>query len=281
MRPGLDANEYLTAIVRRSQRGRTIVLNQKKVRLISDLLPGESGGIVARVQPCRYFESQATNEAAGLTIRNHRTHRVCFDGREMVRDNDNTLRRLDNSPAGNHIGVSVLAISSDLYAVMTLQSDSSRIDAEQLTASASGSLDWDDAVQPPVPTTLRELIERGMKRELVEECGLAPTGSDIALLEIMGFARFLHRAGKPEFFGLARLKVSVRELKILRPERKYLESHEWSDDGVVLTDAATFVKSLHNLLGRFGGSASLETCVKAVCEAVVDDPSIVSRLRAA
>ncbi|WP_410672394.1 hypothetical protein [Amycolatopsis sp. cmx-4-68] len=61
-----------------------------------------------------------------------------------------------------------------------------------------------------------------MERELCEESGLTPR--DVRETKVVGFARWMERGAKPEFFGLTELAVDSSEVARRRPvsgERLY------------------------------------------------------------
>jgi 8-oxo-dGTP pyrophosphatase MutT (NUDIX family) len=64
-----------------------------------------------------------------------------------------------------------------------------------------------------------------MERELYEETGIRP--DEIRNTTVVGFARWLERGAKPEFFGLTQLTVTADDLAGRRPaasrERLYSE----------------------------------------------------------
>jgi hypothetical protein len=64
-----------------------------------------------------------------------------------------------------------------------------------------------------------------MERELIEECGLDPRRPPKLDTRIIGFARFVMRGGKPEFFGLTALSAPFSDLKIKRKESVFIADH--------------------------------------------------------
>jgi hypothetical protein len=86
--------------------------------------------------------------------------------------------------------------------------------------SGSGSADWKDL---DGTQDLREFVSRVATRELQEECGLAP--ADIAWLRVLGYGRLIARGGLPQFFCLARLSCSFRDIQVTRSERALTECH--------------------------------------------------------
>jgi 8-oxo-dGTP pyrophosphatase MutT (NUDIX family) len=68
-----------------------------------------------------------------------------------------------------------------------------------------------------------------MERELHEETGIRP--DEIAATRVTGFARWLERGAKPEFFGITELTAMARDLE----QRRHLASDERLYSGGTLT----------------------------------------------
>lgn len=171
-----------------------------------------------------YFDSVCTNEAcmAELTL-NHQEIKdsLPYDallGRVMYPlelDNEYVLQDLNRAAVNNHIGVSTLALTRDNFIVVWQQTKLNVMDPDKIISTGSGSCDYADLV----PHSLRRTLERGMERELVEEC-LKQTkrnlpsnaGPVISRTKVIGFFRWLQRGGKPEFVGISRLSVTKDQL---------------------------------------------------------------------
>lgn len=93
-----------------------------------------------------------------------------------------------------------------------------------LAPSGSGSLDPRDLGRLRT-ATLQDILRRGMHRELREETAIRP--DEIKGTTVTGFARWLDRGAKPEFFGLTQLWVTGEGLAGRRAlasgERPYSE----------------------------------------------------------
>jgi hypothetical protein len=100
---------------------------------------------------------------------------------------------------------------------------------DMLAPSGSGSLDWEDLSSSNAADIL-SLVLYGAERELREECSLDEYTDDHgrrwpsidSKVIVMGFARMLHRAGKPEFFCLGYIAETSDRIIERRPER-YVE----------------------------------------------------------
>jgi hypothetical protein len=93
-----------------------------------------------------------------------------------------------------------------------------------LAPSGSGSLEPRDLRTPDggPRRSLHTAVRAGMERELCEESGLRP--QDVRTTKLTGFARWMERGAKPEFFGVTELAVDSVEVAARRPvsgERLY------------------------------------------------------------
>ncbi len=197
-----------------------IVFNSRKVRLATDLTPRQlESGRPIRLERTTYFASEVTNELTGQRVAARNTDSLAYDGRILVLNNG-ILMDLAESPVSNHIGVSTIAVTSEGSLVLPIQSRESAQSAGLGAPSGSGSVDLADAKGA---RHLRQLLARAMERELAEECGLHH--ADIRSTSVTGFARLLHRGGKPEFFGVSVLNVPFNEIALTRQERAFISDH--------------------------------------------------------
>ena len=194
--------------------------NGQKIRLDADLSAEQLiNGNPARISRTDYFSSLCTNELGLTEIRESIGFGSCrddakslFDGRSLwlTGEPDWQIKPLDSSDCSNHIGVSTLAISSKGIIPLIRQPSKSAQSSGLLAPSGSGSLDWQDlaGAQAGPSLTFPKLITYAMDRELREECGLTP--GDLQQTYLVGYARMLHRAGKPEFFGITLLTEQAK-----------------------------------------------------------------------
>ncbi|MGQ3355264.1 MAG: hypothetical protein ACT6XY_11795 [Phreatobacter sp.] len=196
--------------------------NDEKVRLCSDIdneLSTSHQDISLAIQKTDYFSSYITNEAGNLAVR-----RVDGSSRANGIDyyyRDGRILALSESSASNHIGVSLLVVSSDGYLLYQLQGEQEQ-GKQMFGPTASGSLDWADVEKAALVggNDFSRLVRIGMLRELTEETSaleLDPQGK----IRLTGYCRYLTRGGKPEFFGFARVSQRHDEVRIVpRRERK-------------------------------------------------------------
>lgn len=191
------------------------LFNERKAALVSRLGPQES---IARLGSTSYFTSLVTNEASTQVIK--RKNMIISDLRVLYpfRIGDPPqLQPLEGSLMSNHIGVSLLARTSDGYIVQWVQGSRNQQNRGRLVPTASGSLDWLD-IRRSESQDLLGVVRYAMARELREENTLkrllrGTAFSDVAQkVWVIGFFRWLRRAGKPEFIGITQLALQYSQL---------------------------------------------------------------------
>jgi hypothetical protein len=199
-----------------------ILLNQRKVRLESDL--HQDGATLADVQirKTSYFESLKTSDLAMKYLRQRSDGSKFFDGTDMYLDERGCVRDLGAAnPASCHYGANTIAITKDNKLVIIEQGGGSATAPGQLAPSGSGSADWHKDAKRG--RGLREMVLCTAVRELSEECGISR--SAVRGIEITGYCRVLYRSGLPSFFCAAKLSAEAADLRVTRPERKFVALH--------------------------------------------------------
>ena len=264
------AGRLLHFVLRQRQRSTDVVYDSAKVGLRTDLsvtaLAPDAPPI--RTQRTSYFASEVTNELTGRVILERGTDAVVYDGRSMAVAGD-VLRDLDEGALSNHIGVSTLAVTSDGFLILTLQSPGSAQDPTGLVPSGSGSADLEDA---DGVTTLAALVLAAMDRELAEECGLP---REAITTRLCGYARLLHRGGKPDLFGLSRLSVPLADVHVVEAERAFVSTHR--SVRLDRTDAAALRASLAAVAddAANGASFTLRLALRIVDDLLAERPDEV------
>ncbi|WP_164118239.1 hypothetical protein [Sphingorhabdus sp. Alg239-R122] len=201
-----------------------------KVRFCTDLIIDKDGKLPpkVRLQKAQYLTNLATNDISFMQVIDARTRRIIYNGFDFflkkLRGAKYELRPYPVSLCSNQIGVSVLAFTSDGYLTLVDQTAANIESAGLLAPSGSGSLDGADITSINEEQDFMELLFKGAKRELREELGIEGRGQDtIQSVDILpiGFASYLFRGGKPEFFFLASLGCTWQQLS---------EQHRHSDE---------------------------------------------------
>ena len=192
--------------------------NDKKLRMnigLEELQQQKKQTI--QLSPTSYFNSICTNDITTFEFIHDDDSSYCLDGYSLVfaKGNSNKLSRIYNlseSHCSNHIGVSTIAITSDHRVIIILQGDKNLQDSKKFNVSATGSLDYKDKKHCK---TFNELLIKGLERELCEECYINKCKDKDKIkidTEIFGYGRFLHRGGKPEFFGISYVEMEAEDL---------------------------------------------------------------------
>lgn len=223
-------------------RGR-LLFNGPVVGLRSDPLPG-SGDTELRLHRTWFFDFQCSNELCGMRIADRETGEEFDPRRRLLSDAAGRLRTLAAGELADVVGVSTLAFTTDGLLVVVGQSDRNSASPLLLAPSGSGSLEPRDLVTADRSPRreLGDVLRTSMERELREETGL--TRGSVSGTELTGFARWMERGAKPEFFGITLLSVSSSSLRGTGPrgaERLYS-----SDVGFVELDLATLGRELRD-----------------------------------
>lgn len=183
--------------------------NQKKLCLSKDL------NIKDNIVTCHkgtYYDTFLTNIINGKQLRSNQDNSIIASAEDYLpikfNDNEIFMKDITSSLVNNEIGISTIAITSDNYLVIWTQNRAAQSSNGLLVPTGSGSCDWSDKVG----NNFSETIKSAMKRELWEESGaksLCKKYEDIGETIILGYFRWIAKAGKPEFVGLTRVKSDL------------------------------------------------------------------------
>jgi hypothetical protein len=206
-----------------------LVFNGKVVGMSGDPLPPVSSLTTPiKLHIARFFDCQCSNEMCALRITNRDTGEEFDPRRSLLANTDGHLTTLAESQLANAVGISTLAITIDHELVLVKQSSRNVASPLLLAPSGSGSLDRRD-LGSSRGETLQDIVRRGMQRELCEETGIRP--EEIRYTTVVGFARWLERGAKPEFFGVTQLSTTAEDMAT----RRRLASDEMRYSGGTLT----------------------------------------------
>lgn len=213
----------------------SVKTNDAKIRMRRDLVP-DSACRELMIEKTDYISDLVTGQATGTRFQESAGHEI-YGGFSFATDDDNgrkILKRMERSSCSNQLGASCLLIliSKQILNDSTIrgqfivgvQGDGNVQSAGLLAPSGSGSLDWNDFVNHH-----ERLIEKGMLRELYEETTDGPLAKHLDSTNptaiLTGFARMIHRGGKPEFYGIAIASAEQYRLKIASSESKLTKKH--------------------------------------------------------
>jgi 8-oxo-dGTP pyrophosphatase MutT (NUDIX family) len=171
---------------------------------------------------------RCSNDMCTLRITHRETGDEFDPRRALLANADGRLRTIGESMLADCVGISTLAVTADGALVMVRQTSRNVASALILAPAGSGSLDPRDLGHDHAET-LQDIVRRGMERELCEETGIRP--DEIRGTRVTGFARWLERGAKPEFFGLTELSATTDDLA----ERRHLASDERLYTGGTIT----------------------------------------------
>lgn len=205
-------------------RGR-LLFNGPVIGLRGDPLPAVGANRAPlRLQRAKFFDAQCSNELCTLRITQRDTGETVDLRRRALVDAAGRIRSLAASELADIVGISTIARTTDGQVVLVIQSDRNSASPLLLAPSGSGTLEPRDVITvgESATATLHGVVRAGMERELCEETGLR--ADEVTGTRVIGFARWMERGAKPEFFGLSSLSVSSAEVRARRPssaERLY------------------------------------------------------------
>ncbi len=127
--------------------------------------------------------------------------------------NNHRLKSLESSFLSNHIGGNTIAITNSGRLALWRQGRSALRSVGLLAPTGSGSLDYED-YKVLNRKNLAAMVIKGMERELLEECHTS--GSEIRNIiretKIIGFYRWVGKAGLPGFLGITKLNVEMNDM---------------------------------------------------------------------
>lgn len=246
-----------------------VLLNEPKLGLSDGISPARA---TVRVHPVSYFHSLLTNEAATRSLESlDEDPEVVFSGGDLLfpidRSGDSwSLLPLMQSRMSDHIGVSTLVVTRDRKLVFWNQGDNAQQSRNLFVSTGSGSCDWSDRVDGDLKAT----IVRSMEREFSEESfgGERPPSFECET-RVLGYFRWLLRAGKPEFTGVTYVALDAHQL---RPNIVEVNRRRRVELSREVPDLAALRQVLDELLASSHASVSFWMNLLTLREAISDAP---------
>ena len=233
-------------------KNRPVKFNGKLVRLATEPTASQLRQGSLQLQKVRYFDGECSNEAWRFMLN---TKNAGIEPSQdfmtgFVFNNHQRIKALHESEAANIIGVTILAVTSDGYAVLIQQPKNQAVAAEHYSATGSGSVNHENLsgyIAARTDTRRIRLFRLRSKLRLISVDDLDDT--DIDFLELVwesmyarmsaesaidniapgiqesraatvdeysfrctGYFRWMSRAAKPEFSGLVKLKLTKQEV---------------------------------------------------------------------
>lgn len=185
---------------------RPLWFNGRCARLMTEPTAASLQGSPFHFQPATYFDGQCSNElwhwSRDAPLREPCQQRL---PRPHVVDAQGRLLSLGQARVANVVGITLMARTSDDCVLRVVQTAENSVTPGGVAASSSGSLDWADVTGGPAQ--LREVLMRGMLRELHEEAAVEPHEVVGETARVTSYFRWLSRGAKPEFTGYVQLDV--------------------------------------------------------------------------
>jgi hypothetical protein len=196
-------------------------------------------------------------------------------GRRLFLNRKNQLRDFGDSWLFNGIGVSTLAFTVD-GKLLTVEQSEHNVNSSQLLAPAgSGALEPQDAVNLD---ELRAVALAGAHRELQEETGVC--SGEIGESYVLGFGRWLNKAGRPEFYAVTFLAADSHELArrpIPRTDVKFVKRRRFdrlpATRDIWMKGVVELLPEVHDVL-----SVPLAACLQLLVDALEVDSELVAQL---
>ena len=196
-------------------------------------------------------------------------------GRELFVRRGGRLRDFGDSWLLNAVGISVLALTTDMRVVVVDQSKLNDAAGGLKAPSGSGSLEPRD-FRNAASLGLDVLAANGALREMQEETGIRED-QHVDSVHSLGFGRLLRKGGKPEVLCVAFLKIDSHAVaRIPRPaaDRKYTAAVNcYRFDGPVAAWSTSVPPDLQGML-----SAQLALSLDLISEAAADELSVLGAL---
>ncbi len=225
------------------QQGR-MFFDEKKISLLTTIT-NETSSI--EIFESSYFLSFITNDLSVVNVekRNNNLEPTllwsaansfpCYDF-----DKNPKMKTFKGSLMSNHIGGNTLAITRSGRLILWRQGCSAQRSTGLLAPTGSGSLDLQDLDHKHL--NLENLVVTGMERELLEECHKSGNFINWGLIDktkLIGFYRWIGKAGLPGFLGVTKLVVDVEDISPNISEvdnPKYIQTNYPAEDITSLKD---------------------------------------------
>lgn len=188
--------QYSDALIRRFNPAKTF--NGLTLRLTGFEKPGRCHFIF---QFASYYDYLVTNGSHDSQLFNELTVRDILEPGP-------SLNPLEGALCANHLGLSVLIISSDQHLLLQVRSKNVSTFAGELSPSISGAANYSTFADENGILSFENWFLKEMSEELSEDLKL----QDFSEIHCHGLSRELIRLGKPELFFVAKISKSRSEV---------------------------------------------------------------------
>lgn len=231
-----DTRKALFCIISDKINNNKSIFNGKLLGINSDLNFSELNEV--KLKQIRYFEYVSADECIFKNVYLPQDNHQIIEGHKMTMNHINkSLFNIENSHLTNLIGINLiveLEFNSKSYYIINRQNLANDVNQLKFVPSASGSLDKKDykKLKKLKLDKFKDVLKIGMLRELMEESYIniydyKNYNNNLNLtfesFKLLGFARLVSKAGKPDFFGRITFKISDEKQieKILNNYNEY------------------------------------------------------------
>ena len=188
------------------------IFNGKLIGIDTDLCFGVIDSVV--IKPVRYHAYVATDEMIFRNMMISSDPNYYLAGHKLsLNPVTGGLKDIEHSSLTNLIGVNLIVeviVSGKHYLILQQQSMYNDVNGNRFVPSASGSLDRRDykAFREHKDDDFQTLLQYGMYRELQEECYVDVKQYANTYFQLLGCARLMSKAGKPDFFAKLEIRLS-------------------------------------------------------------------------
>jgi len=177
-----------------------------------------------------YFDTYLTNLTAGKTLEDGITGKKLSSMDTFIKSDK--LTGISADDYNNEIGISTIGITEDNYIVFWIQNSRALSSENLIVPTGSGSCDYYDDIDNDFIRTIKNAMERELLEESLTKFDKKGRSKYIEGTLLLGYFRWIKKAGKPEFVGITKLKLSYVELESNNKEvrkSKELEPEEFTN----------------------------------------------------
>lgn len=188
------------------------IFNGKLIGIDTDLCFGTIDSVV--IKPVRYHAYVSTDEMIFKNMMISSDPNYYLAGHQLsLNPVTGGFKDIEHSSLTNLIGVNLIVeviVNDKRYLILQQQSMYNDVNGNRFVPSASGSLDKRDyqVFQKHKDNDFQTLLQYGMYRELQEECYVDVKKYVNTHFQLLGCARLMSKAGKPDFFGKLEIKLT-------------------------------------------------------------------------
>jgi len=222
-----------------------------------------------------YYDTYLTNLTVGHSLHDSVDNETVSELKYfpiLKINNSVKLREISSDNLNNEIGVSTIGITSDNFVVFWIQNEKALSSVNFIVPTGSGSCDYSDIQKENGDMDFIKTIIYAMERELIEEStgekSMKKRNDYIEKTQLLGYFRWLTKAGKPEFVGVTKLKIPCNSLMC-----NYKEVREdYEKTAIKINSSKEFQNILNEQLKINYLSVPLRYNIEVLLKYIDDDP---------